>query len=65
MPAKHLFQDTTGDISHLLIYFPPVAHVMTKSSRLIFFSVGNTSPAVERKAIIVSSLNLGPICVDL
>lgn len=64
MPAN-IFQDTTGDISHLLIYFPPVAHVMTKSSRLIFFSVGNKSPAVERKAIIMFSLNLRPICVEL
>lgn len=52
--CKWHFQGTAGDISHFLVYFSPVAPVMTKSSRIIFFSVGNVSPAGERKAIIVS-----------
>lgn len=65
MPANGFSRTRLATFPHFLVYFSPVAPVMTKSSRIIFFSVGNVSPAVERKAIIVSSLNLGPICVEL
>lgn len=61
--CKQHFQDRTGDISHFLICFPSVAPVMTKGSGILFFSVGIVSPAVERKAIIVSLLNPGPVCI--
>lgn len=56
--AKCNFQPALFDIFYFLLSCSPVVLVMTESSSVSYSREANASPAVERKAIIVSSLNL-------